>query len=68
MKIFILTFCIVGFFISQFYVMADHSNFAKKLEVVIEDQLKILNTITMDKVDTNFQLEDLENKIKELEK
>ena len=67
MKIFILTICI-SFYVLLFCAMTERFGCEKKIDIVIENQLKILNIITMDKVDTNFQLEDLENKIKELEK
>ena len=65
MRIIILLICI---FISsmQVYTFINQSKFESRIEYTIENQLKILNTVYLDKVDTNFQLKDLENKIKEV--
>ena len=65
MKILIFIACI-GIYAFLFCAMTDRFSFEKKIDIVIENQLKILNIVSMDKADTNFKIEDLEKKIKEL--
>ena len=65
MKIFILLICI-SLYVLLFCAMTERFGLDEKIDTVIENQLKILNIVSMDKADTNFKIEDLEKKIKEL--
>ncbi len=66
MRIIILIVCL---FITclQINLYINQSEIKKREEIIMENQLKILNIISIDKVDTDFQIESITNKFKELE-
>ena len=66
MKIVTLILCLfitclqINLFINQLEI-------EKRIKNIIENQLKIQNYVSLDKVDTDFQIEFILNKIKDLE-
>ena len=63
MKVIILILCLFITYL-QVYSFITQSEIEKKIQDGIENQLKIVNIISINKVDTDFQLKAISNKIK----
>ena len=66
MRVLILILCLFITYL-QLYGFINQIEIEKRINDSIENQLKIINIISIDKVDIDLQIESIINKIKELE-